>query len=148
MSETTPQEAAPLDVIGRYLDVMRSGDRETGYTFFAEDVSFHIPGRSPFAGDHRGRDAAVHYIESAIALAQEGEVELELIDTLASRERVALLLHERFKRPDGVSTSAARTSTGSPVGRSWRSGSSKPISTRSTPCSARRVTSGRLRATT
>ena len=81
---------------------MRSGDRETGYGFFAEDVSFHIPGRSRLAGDHRGRDAAVHYIESAIALAHEGEVELELIDTLASRERVALLLHERFKRPDGV----------------------------------------------
>ena len=54
------------------------------------------------AGEHRGRDAAVRYIESAIALAHEGEVELELIDTLASRERVALLLHERFKRPDGV----------------------------------------------
>jgi hypothetical protein len=46
MSETTSQQDAPLEVIGRYLDVMRSGDRETGYTFFAEDVSFHIPGRS------------------------------------------------------------------------------------------------------
>jgi ketosteroid isomerase-like protein len=102
MSETTPQEQAPLDVIGRYLDVMRSGDRETGYTFFAEDVSFHIPDRSPFAGHHQGRAAAVHYIESAIALAHEGEVELELIDTLTSRERVALLLHERFNRHDGV----------------------------------------------
>ena len=102
MSETTPQYETPLDVIGRYLDVMRSGDRETGYTFFAEDVSFHIPGRSPFAGDHRGRDAAVRYIESAVALAEEGEVELELIDTLASRERVALLLHERFKQPGGI----------------------------------------------
>ena len=98
----TATQEDPRDVIGRYLDVMRSGDRETGYKFFAEDVSFHIPGRSPFAGDHRGRDAAVNYIESAIALAHEGEVELELIDTLASRDRVALLLHERFKRPDGV----------------------------------------------
>ena len=69
MSETTSHEDAPLEVIGRYLDVMRSGDRETGYTFFAEDASFHIPGRSAFAGDHRGRDAGVHYIESALALA-------------------------------------------------------------------------------
>jgi len=102
MSESMPPEEAPLDVIGRYLDVMRSGDRKTGYTFFAEDVSFRIPGRSQFAGDHRGRDAAVQYIESAIALAEEGEVELELIDTLTSKDRVALLLHERFKRPDGV----------------------------------------------
>jgi len=102
MSQTLPQEDTPLDVISRYLDVMRSGDRETGYGFFAEDVSFHIPGRSAFAGHHRGRDAAVRYIESAVALAHEGEVELELIDMLASRDRVALLLHERFKRPDGV----------------------------------------------
>ena len=126
MSETTPQEETPLDVIGRYLEVMRRGDRETGYAFFAEDVSFHIPGRSAFAGEHRGRDAAVHYIESAIALAHEGEVELELIDTLASGERVALLLHERFKRADGVvdirraiSRSAARPSS-SPPSRSSR----------------------------
>ena len=102
MSETLPKEDTPLDVISRYLDVMRSGDRETGYRFFAEDVSFHIPGRSRFAGHHRGREAAVDYIESAIALAHEGEVELELIDTLAGRERVVLLLHERFKRPDGI----------------------------------------------
>ena len=94
--------SAAEQITNAWKDAMRSGDRETGYKFYSEDVSFHIPGRSPFAGDHRGRDAAVNYIESAIALAQEGEVELELIDTLASGERVALLLHERFHRPDGV----------------------------------------------
>jgi uncharacterized protein len=102
MSDTLPQEDTPLDVIGRYLDAMRSGDRETGYRLFAEDVSLHIPGRSRFAGHHRGRGAAVNYIESAVAVAHEGEVELELIDTLAGRERVVLLLHERFKLPDGI----------------------------------------------
>jgi uncharacterized protein len=102
MSETPPTEGTPLDVVSRYLDVMRSGDREAGYQFFAEDLSFHIPGRSRFAGHHRGRDGFVTYIESAISLAHEGEVELELIDTLAGRERVVLLLHERFERADGV----------------------------------------------
>jgi uncharacterized protein len=102
MSETPPTEGTPLDVVSRYLDVMRSGDREAGYQFFAEDLSFHIPGRSRFAGHHRGRGAAVNYIESAVAVAHEGEVELELIDTLAGRERVVLLLHERFKLPDGI----------------------------------------------
>ena len=80
---STPDD--PLDVINRYLDVMRSGDRETGYGFFADDVTIRIPGRSAFAGTHRGRDAVVNYIESAMALPHEGGVELELIDMLASR---------------------------------------------------------------
>jgi uncharacterized protein len=92
---------AALDVMTRYLAAMRGGDRDAGYGFYSEDVSFHVPGRSRFAGHLRGREAAVHYIESAIALAHEGEVELELIDMLASTERVALLVRERFKRADG-----------------------------------------------
>jgi uncharacterized protein len=94
-------DSGALDVITRYLDAMRAGDRAAGYRFYAEDVSFRIPGNSRFAGHHRGRDAAVNYIESAVALTHEGGVELELIDMLASSERVALLLRERFKRPDG-----------------------------------------------
>jgi uncharacterized protein len=93
---------SPLDVIDRYLAAMRSGDRETGYGFFADDIVFQIPGRSQFAGTHRGREAAVRYIESAVARSHEAEVELELIDTLASQERVALIVRERFKRDDGV----------------------------------------------
>jgi uncharacterized protein len=86
----------------RYLTAMRSGDRETGYAFFAEDVVFHIPGRSRFAGSHSGRDAARDYIESAVALSLGGEVQVELIDTLVSGERVALLVLERFIRDEGV----------------------------------------------
>lgn len=86
----------------RYIAAMRSGDREAGYTYFAEDVVFHIPGRSRFAGTHSGREAARDYIESAIALAHDGEVEVELVDMLSSDERVALIVCERFHRPQGV----------------------------------------------
>ena len=86
----------------RYLTAMRSGDRETGYGFLADDIVFHIPGRSRFAGTHRGRDAARDYVESAIALSHGGEVEVELVDTLVSRERVALIVLERFTRDEGV----------------------------------------------
>ncbi len=85
----------------RYLTAMRSGDGETGYGFFAEDIVFHIPGRSRFAGTHRGRDAAVRYLESAFALAHAGDVEVELVDMLFSDERVALVVRERFPRPEG-----------------------------------------------
>jgi uncharacterized protein len=93
---------SPLDVMRRYLAAMRGGDRETGYGFYAEDVVFHIPGRSRFAGTHRGREAAVRYIEGAIALSHRGNVELELVEMLAGEERVALIVRERFDRDDGV----------------------------------------------
>jgi hypothetical protein len=59
------------------------------------------PGRSEWAGEHKGRDAAVAYIRNALEKAHQGEVELELIDRLTSDERVALLVRERFKRPEG-----------------------------------------------
>lgn len=97
-----PDHDSPaLDVMNRYVAAMRGGDRETAFGFFAEDISFHIPGKSRFAGHHRGRDAAIDYITSAVALAHEGDVELELVDMLASSERVALIVRENFKRADG-----------------------------------------------
>src|SRR3954451_15200026 len=93
--------STPNELIARYIAAMRSGDYETGFGFFAEDVAFRIPGRSEWAGEHSGREAAVAYIRNALEMAHQGEVELELIDRLTSDERVALLVRERFKRPEG-----------------------------------------------
>jgi uncharacterized protein len=92
----------PLELIHRYVSAMKSGDRETGYGYFADDIVFTVPGRSKFAGTHHGRDTARNYIETAIAHSDEGEIELELVDTLASEDRVALIINERFIRTDGV----------------------------------------------
>jgi uncharacterized protein len=91
----------PVELMNRYVTAMRSGDRDTGFGYFAEDIVVHIPGRSRFAGSHRGRDAARRYIESAVAVAHEGGVELELVDMLVSDERVALIVDERFHRDGG-----------------------------------------------
>jgi ketosteroid isomerase-like protein len=86
----------------RYIAAMRGGDWETGYGFYADDVVVHIPGRSRFAGTHRGRAAAVRYIESALAVVHDGGVQVELLDMLASEDRVALIVRERFTNDDGV----------------------------------------------
>jgi uncharacterized protein len=86
----------------RYLDAARRGDWETGSSFFAEDIVLHVPGRSALAGEHRGREAALSYIEAALARSHDAAVDIELIDMLTSDERVALILRERFKREDGV----------------------------------------------
>ena len=79
-----------------YLSAAKRGDWDTAFGYFAEDIALHIPGRSAFAGDPRGRDAAVGYIQAIRDHYRDGTIELELIDMLVSDERVALLVREIF----------------------------------------------------
>jgi ketosteroid isomerase-like protein len=90
-----------LELMRDYIDCAHRGDWDTGYGYFAEDVRIRIPGRSDMAGEHRGRDVVKHYIETARALSRGHDVELELVDMLASEERVALIVRERFHGEDG-----------------------------------------------
>jgi ketosteroid isomerase-like protein len=79
-----------------YLSAARRGDWAAASGYFAEDIAVHIPGRSAFAGDRRGKDAAVGYIQAIRDHYRDGRIELELIDMLVGDERVALLVRERF----------------------------------------------------
>ena len=88
-------------LITEYLTAARAGDWETAFGYFADDIVFRIPGRSRFAGDRRGKEAAVEYIQSFRDHYGEGEIEVELIDMLASDDRVALLVRERFHTDAG-----------------------------------------------
>ena len=93
---------AALDVMRRYVAAVRRGDWETGFRFFADDIVLHVPGRSSLAGEHRGRAAAEGYLHAALARSHGAEVEVELVDMLASEEQVALIVRERFSRPGGA----------------------------------------------
>jgi ketosteroid isomerase-like protein len=84
-----------------YIAAARSGDFSAAYRFYSEDIVGHVPGRSAFAGELRGRQAVIGYIEHARALSRDSEVELEVVDMLASDERVALIVREVFHRPTG-----------------------------------------------
>jgi uncharacterized protein len=86
----------PRELMSDYLAAAKRGDWDTAFGYFAEEIEFHIPGRSAFAGHQRGRHAVVDYIQSVRDHYRNGEIELELIDMLASDERVALLVRERF----------------------------------------------------
>jgi len=87
---------SPVELMTEYLAAARSGDWDRAFGYFADDIVIHIPGGSAFAGDRRGRDAAVGYIQTIREHYAEGSIDLELIDMLASDERVALLVRERF----------------------------------------------------
>jgi ketosteroid isomerase-like protein len=84
-----------------YIAAARSGDFSAAYRFYSEDIVGHVPGRSAFAGELRGRQAVIGYIEHARALSRDADVELNVVDMLASDERVALIVHEVFHRPTG-----------------------------------------------
>jgi ketosteroid isomerase-like protein len=89
------------EVIGDYLAAMERGDREAAVALYADDVVMHVPGRSAFAGERRGRDAVMAYLRAALERAESG-VEVELVDLLAGEgDRVALLLRERLRGPRG-----------------------------------------------
>ncbi|HEX2157907.1 MAG TPA: nuclear transport factor 2 family protein [Actinomycetes bacterium] len=90
---------AALDVMRRYLEAVQRGDWETGFGFFADDIVLHVPGRSSLAGEHRGRAAAEGYLQAALARSHGAEVAVELVDMLASEERVALIVRETFSGP-------------------------------------------------
>jgi ketosteroid isomerase-like protein len=85
----------PRQLITDYLAAAKRGDWNTAFDYFAENIIVHIPGRSPFAGDRRGKHAARGYIQT-IRDYHNGNIELDLIDMLTSDERVALLVRERF----------------------------------------------------
>jgi ketosteroid isomerase-like protein len=79
-----------------YLAAAKRGDWETAFGFLADDLLIHIPGRSAFAGERHGKEAAVGYIQSIREHFRDGAIELEVIDMLCGDERVVLLVRERF----------------------------------------------------
>jgi uncharacterized protein len=94
MRETS--DVRPRELMTDYLAAAKRGDWDTAFEYFAEDIVFHIPGRSSFAGDHQGKDAAREYIQAIREHHRNGKIEVELIDMLTSEDRVALLVLERF----------------------------------------------------
>jgi ketosteroid isomerase-like protein len=89
------------DVMTAYLSAARAKDWEAAFGLFADDLVIHIPGRSPFAGDHRGKQAAIDYISAIRERYGDAGIELDIVDMLAGEERFMLLVRERFQDDDG-----------------------------------------------
>jgi uncharacterized protein len=87
----------PRELMTDYIARARSGDWETAFGYFADDLLIHIPGRSAHAGEHRGKHVAIAYLRDIRERYGEDGIEVELIDMLVGEERVALLVRERFR---------------------------------------------------
>jgi ketosteroid isomerase-like protein len=91
---TEGPHVSAAEVMQRYRGAAARGDFDAAFGMFADDVVFRIPGTSEWAGEHRGRDAAMRYIDHARGIGTG--VSVQVIDQLVSDERFCLLVEERF----------------------------------------------------
>lgn len=67
------------------LDAFKSGDMEVLNGLFADDVIWHVPGRGPLAGDHKGKEEVFAFFAKTMELTG-GTFKLEVHDVLANDE--------------------------------------------------------------
>ena len=85
-------------------DAFAKGDIPAVLAIFAEDIAWHVPGRSPLSGDYRGHQEVVGFFTKAMELSG-GTLRVEADEILADGERIIAL----------TTVSAERN------GRSWSS---------------------------
>src|SRR4051812_10620536 len=65
-----PEAAGVVDeFLARQREMYAGGDLAAVEDLLAEDIVWHVPGTSPIAGDHRGREAVLRYFTTRRELA-------------------------------------------------------------------------------
>jgi ketosteroid isomerase-like protein len=100
MASDSTARATNEAVVRRYCDAWRRGDVATIVDCYHDDVVLHWFGRSPLAGDHRGKAAALTALMRLQQLANRQLVEIH--DVLASDAHAVVLARERFERDGRV----------------------------------------------
>lgn len=97
--DDTPGGQAGASVVRRYMDAFLRGDRDAAFELLAEDVVWHIPGRSMLAGEHRGRGGFAEAIDSLVR-ATDGSYRIELQDLLAGERYAAVVVDASCRRAE------------------------------------------------
>lgn len=84
-------------VMRRVDEALLAGDFAGFLALHTEDVVMHIPGRSPLAGDHVGRDAVATVFQRQMSML-DSPPEFVPLDDLGSDDHAAALVIERMQR--------------------------------------------------
>jgi uncharacterized protein len=71
-------------------DAFARGDIPAVLDTFAEDITWHVPGRSPLSGDYRGHEEVVGFFTTAMELSG-GTLRVELEELVGDGERIVAL---------------------------------------------------------
>lgn len=100
----TAQDNAKL--IQEGYEAFGKGDVPAVMAIWADDIAWHVPGRSPLAGDYRGKDAILGFF-GQLQERSEGSFRLEMHDLLASEDHVVALVTEIGHRGERTLNSPA-----------------------------------------
>jgi ketosteroid isomerase-like protein len=81
-------------LLRREYEAFETRDLGTLDEVFADDVVYHIPGRNPFAGDHRGKRAVLRLFE----VDRGASFRSEIHDVLANDRHAVALTRVRGER--------------------------------------------------
>lgn len=89
------------EVVRRMFEAYGRGDAATLRQVLAEDVVYHLPGRSPMAGVYRGRDAVLALWDRQQAYLGGQPYRVEPLATVADDRHVVLLASGEADAPAG-----------------------------------------------
>jgi hypothetical protein len=78
------------ELLRRAYSAFAEGDVPTVLASFAEDISWHVPGRSPLSGDYRGHDQVLGFFGRSMELSG-GTLRVDVDDILGDGEHIAVL---------------------------------------------------------
>jgi uncharacterized protein len=79
------------------FDAFAKGDVDTLRQLFDQDAVWHVPGRSPLSGDHRGMDAILGFLARTMELTG-GTFRAEVHDVVANDEHAVAIYVTRGER--------------------------------------------------
>ena len=106
MTTGSTARAANEAAIREYCDAWQRGDVTAIFDRYHDDFVLHYFGRSPLAGEHRGKAVCLDVLAKVQELTNRKLVEIH--DMLASDDHAVILARERFER-DGRTLDVNRT---------------------------------------
>jgi uncharacterized protein len=86
-----------LELLRRGYAAYSSGDMDTINELFADDLVWHVAGRSPLAGDYTGKEQVFGFFATLQEMS-EGTSKVEVHDLLANDEHAVALVIESATR--------------------------------------------------
>ena len=88
-----------LELIRQGYEAFGKGDIPAVMEILADDIVWHVPGRSPIAGDYQGQQAVMGFF-GKLQERSGGSFRLEMHDLLASKDHVVALCTLHGNRSD------------------------------------------------